>query len=189
MTIAIFVILVGVAGLVALRFFGTRQVRLVRITRVAAPPQTVLDLVNQIDHMPEWYLPPGTLPRWLRAARFSVWGSTIQPRERLGWSSDPSRDPLQVRTIHGREFGYRRCALGALRYESVFRVTPAINAVETQLRWEIHYQLLRTVDALNPWFMRNAVWRVMDESIESIRKLSESVVDKPGWQKIHPMAS
>ena len=185
------VVLILVCALVALRYKGTREVRLVRIARVAAPLETTLDLVSQVEYMPEWHVRSGLLPRPLRPATLSSWGESIQPRDRLRWSTTDTHEPLQLRSIPGREFGYRRCSRGAVRYESVFRVSAGPGAGDTQLRWEVHYQLLRTIDALNPWSVRNAVWRGMDESLELIRSLAEAVADaaKPAWQKTHQMAS
>ena len=189
MSTLVVVVVVALGALAAFRFLAVRQVRLVRVVQMAAPPETVFDLVSQIEYMPEWKLRSRSLPRIFCPAALTSWGECIQPRDRLCLGYAPDSESLQLRSIPGREFGYRRASRGAVRYESVFRVAPAYNDVDTELRWEVHYTLLRTVDLLNPWSTRKAAWRAMDESVEAIRVLAESLASKPTWQSVHPLAS
>jgi len=189
MSTLVVVSLVAALTSIAFRLHGRREVRLVRMARVAAPPETVLDLVSQVEYMPEWHLRPSGLPRQLRPATLAVWGQSIQPRDRLCAGPLLEREALQLRSIPGREFGYRRCSRGALRYESVFRVAPTTQDGDTELRWEVHYKLLRGVDAVNPGFARREAWLAMDESLESIRILAESIAAKPNWRKSQQIAS
>jgi hypothetical protein len=171
---------------VALRH-GTREVRLSRAIRVAAPPEVLLDLVGRLDRMAEWYVQPGLLPRPLRPATLAPWGESVTSGERL---SRDNRETVQTRLIPAREFGYRRSSPGMLRYESVFRVLQCHGAEETQLQWEIHYQLLRPIDALlNLWETPYAVTENIESSLSAIRSLAESAAVKPSWHRSQPLAS
>jgi len=172
-----------VLALAHLWLLGAREARLVRSVSIGAPVETVFDLIVQIDRLPEWRLTRTSLPRALRLSELSSWGEQVPAADRASPNKGGGNDQVQFRSIKNRESGYRH-ASRALRYESVFRLTPLTHRPGCHLAWDVRYRLLRPVDAiLSPWVAATETGPGMEVSLQAIRCMAESVVERPTWQK------
>jgi Polyketide cyclase / dehydrase and lipid transport len=180
------VVVAATVGAIAYLWFqGSREVRLVRSVRISAPVEIVFDLVSQIDRMPEWRLRRPDLPRSLRTSALSCWGEQIPTSDRMYWQKGQPKDLIQFRTVANCESGYRH-ASRAVRYESVFRITPLRDETGCHLSWDVRFQLFRPVDVIcNQWLAAEETGPQMEVSLQAIRNLAESVTKRPAWQKAH----
>ena len=128
-----------VLALAHLWLLGAREAHLVRSVSIGAPVETVFDLVGQVDRLPEWRLTRTSLPRALRISELSSWGEQVPAADRASPNKGGSSDQVQFRSIKNRESGYRH-ASRALRYESVFRLTPFSHRPGCHLAWDVRYR-------------------------------------------------
>jgi hypothetical protein len=172
-----------VLALVHLWLLGAREAHLVRSVSIGAPAPTVFDLIGQIDRLPEWRLTRTSLPRALWLSELSSWGEQVPAADRACPNKGGGNDQVQFRSIKNRESGYRH-ASRALRYESVFRLTPFSHRPGCHLVWDVRYRLLRPVDAImSPWVAAQETGAGMEVSLQAIRRVAESVAERPTWQK------
>lgn len=176
--------LVGITLLAAivLKLMRPYRIRLVQSTGISAPHSVVFDLVSDADRVPGWYGEPLWLPSFLRVSTLSRWSEQIPRSSRIDIAAPDGGGDLQTREVRGREFGYCFSWPGVMTYETIFRLFPRQDGC--QLTWELRFQLHRSVDKLAYRIRADReVWYTMNDSLQSIRCLCESIAVRPAWEK------